>query len=116
VSAAGFAGAVAKAVHNWRLLQDDDDDDGNNRDDDSSNNGDGEQQPGEDTVIRVKAGTYEENVEVPPYKTNIALVGEGRDTTVITGSRSAAGGWTTFRTATFGKSNQHPNHKSTTLI
>jgi hypothetical protein len=83
VSAAGFAGAVAKAVHNWRLLQDDDDDDGNNRDDDSSNNGDGEQQPGEDTVIRVKAGTYEENVEVPPYKTNTALVGEGRDTTII---------------------------------
>ncbi|KAE8799342.1 pectinesterase [Hordeum vulgare] len=42
------------------------------------------------TVIQVKAGTYVENVEVPPYKTNIALVGEGRDVTVITGSRSAA--------------------------
>jgi hypothetical protein len=54
------------------------------------------------TVIHVKAGTYEENVDVPPYKTNVALVGEGRDTTVITGSRSAADGWTTFRTATFG--------------
>lgn len=54
------------------------------------------------TVIRVKAGTYEENVEVPSYKTNIALVGEGRDATVITGSRSAADGWTTFRTATVG--------------
>uniref|UniRef100_A0A0A9G8A9 Pectinesterase inhibitor domain-containing protein n=1 Tax=Arundo donax TaxID=35708 RepID=A0A0A9G8A9_ARUDO len=54
------------------------------------------------TVIHVKAGTYEENVEVPAYKTNIALVGEGRDTTVITGSRSAADGWTTFRSATFG--------------
>jgi pectin methylesterase-like acyl-CoA thioesterase len=57
------------------------------------------------TVIRVKAGTYEENVEVPADKTNIALVGEGRDVTVITGSRSAADGWTTFRTATVG------NHK-----
>ena len=54
------------------------------------------------TVIRVKAGTYEENVEVPADKTNIALVGEGRDVTVITGSRSAADGWTTFRTATVG--------------
>lgn len=54
------------------------------------------------TVIRVKAGTYEENVEVLPYKKNIALVGEGRDTTVITGSRSAADDWTTFRSATFG--------------
>nr|CAB3469854.1 unnamed protein product [Digitaria exilis] len=58
------------------------------------------------TVIRVKAGTYEENVEVPPYKTNIALVGDGRDVTVITGSRSAADGWTTFRTATFGVSGE----------
>ncbi|KAM0884977.1 hypothetical protein ACQ4PT_030670 [Festuca glaucescens] len=57
------------------------------------------------TVIKVKAGTYEENVEVPLYKTNIALVGEGRDVTVITSSRSAADGWTTFRTATVG------NHK-----
>ncbi|KAK1603854.1 hypothetical protein QYE76_027527 [Lolium multiflorum] len=57
------------------------------------------------TVIKVKAGTYEENVEVPADKTNIALVGEGRDVTVITGSRSAADGWTTFRTATVG------NHK-----
>ncbi|XP_062228328.1 pectinesterase-like [Phragmites australis] len=58
------------------------------------------------TVIHVKAGTYEENVEVPAYKTNIALVGEGRDATVITGSRSAADGWTTFRTATFGVSGE----------
>uniref|UniRef100_A0A0D3GDR3 pectinesterase n=1 Tax=Oryza barthii TaxID=65489 RepID=A0A0D3GDR3_9ORYZ len=58
------------------------------------------------TVIRVRAGTYEENVEVPPYKTNIALVGDGRGATVITGSRSAADGWTTFRSATFGVSGE----------
>ncbi|CAL5037280.1 unnamed protein product [Urochloa decumbens] len=58
------------------------------------------------TVIMVKAGTYEENVEVSPYKTNIALVGDGRETTVITGSRSAADGWTTYRTATFGVSGE----------
>jgi hypothetical protein len=63
------------------------------------------------TVIRVRAGTYEENVEVPPYKTNIALVGDGRGATVITGSRSAAAGWTTFRTATFG----NPLHQSNIL-
>ncbi|OEL38685.1 putative pectinesterase/pectinesterase inhibitor 12 [Dichanthelium oligosanthes] len=141
VSAGGFANAVAKAIHNRRLLQDDDDDDGDSGDDDNNNNGDGHSgnadQPaatvhvitvakdgtrnfrtvGEAvaaapnysrtrTVIRVKAGTYEENVEVPPYKTNIALVGEGRDRTVITGSRSAAGGWTTFRSATFGVSGE----------
>ncbi|KAL6861179.1 hypothetical protein ACP4OV_016879 [Aristida adscensionis] len=58
------------------------------------------------TVIRVKAGTYEENVEVPAYKTNIALVGDGRDATVITGSRSFADGWTTFRSATVGVSGE----------
>ncbi|GJN00684.1 hypothetical protein PR202_ga17881 [Eleusine coracana subsp. coracana] len=46
------------------------------------------------------------NVDVPVYKTNIALVGDGRDATVVTGSRSAADGWTTFRTATFGVSGE----------
>ncbi|CAD6339973.1 unnamed protein product [Miscanthus lutarioriparius] len=139
VSAAGFVNAVAKTVHNQRLLQDDDDDDDSGGDDDSDNDGDDNGgntgQPaatvitvakdgtgnfrtvGEAvaaapnnsetrTVIHVKAGTYEENVEVPPYKTNVALVGEGRDTTVITGSRSAAADWTTFRTATFGVSGE----------
>jgi len=139
VSAAGFVNAVAKTIHNRRLLQDDDgsggddddsggDDDDNDGDDSGGNTGqpaatvitvakDGSgnfRTVGEAvaaapnssetrTVIHVKAGTYEENVEVPPYKKNIALVGEGRDTTVITGSRSAADGWTTFRSATFGK-------------
>ncbi|KAG2610059.1 hypothetical protein PVAP13_4KG095500 [Panicum virgatum] len=38
-SAAGFANAVAKAIHNRRLLQDDDNGDG---EDDSGNNGDGD--------------------------------------------------------------------------
>ncbi|KAG0469945.1 hypothetical protein HPP92_016047 [Vanilla planifolia] len=51
-------------------------------------------------VIRIMAGTYKENVEVPKKKTNIMFVGDGRTKTVITGSRSVAGGWTTFRTAT----------------
>jgi hypothetical protein len=130
-SAASFAAAVANIIHhNRRLLDDDDNDDynGGNDDDDNSNNsgentvvitvakdGSGNYRTvGEAvaaapnnsaarTVIRVRAGTYEENVEVPPYKTNIALVGDGRGATVITGSRSAADGWTTFRSATFGK-------------
>ncbi|KAF0902030.1 hypothetical protein E2562_011851 [Oryza meyeriana var. granulata] len=126
-SAASFAAAVAKIIHhNRRLLEDigDYSDNGGGDDDDDNNNdktvvitvakdGTGNYRTvGEAvaaapnnsatrTVIRVKAGTYEENVEVPPYKTNIALVGDGRDATVITGSRSAADGWTTFRSATF---------------
>ncbi|XP_052158228.1 pectinesterase-like [Oryza glaberrima] len=133
-SAASFAAAVANIIHhNRRLLDDDDNDDynGGNDDDDNSNNsgentvvitvakdGSGNYRTvGEAvaaapnnsaarTVIRVRAGTYEENVEVPPYKTNIALVGDGRGATVITGSRSAADGWTTFRSATFGVSGE----------
>lgn len=54
-------------------------------------------------VIYVKRGVYHENVEVRKRKTNIVLVGEGMGETVISGSRSFAGGWTTFRSATFGK-------------
>lgn len=54
-------------------------------------------------VIYVKRGVYEENVEVRKKKTNIVIVGEGMGETVITGSRSMAAGWTTFRSATFGK-------------
>uniref|UniRef100_A0A0E0L8W2 pectinesterase n=1 Tax=Oryza punctata TaxID=4537 RepID=A0A0E0L8W2_ORYPU len=125
-----FAAAVANIIHhNRRLLDDDDDYSDNGGNDDNNNNyntvvitvakdGSGDYRTvGEAvaaapnnsatrTVIRVKAGTYEENVEVPPYKTNIALVGDGRDATVITGSRSAADGWTTFRSATFGVSGE----------
>ncbi|KHN17767.1 Putative pectinesterase/pectinesterase inhibitor 12 [Glycine soja] len=52
------------------------------------------------TVIYVKEGTYEENVEIPSYKTNIVLFGDGKDVTVITGNRSVVDGWTTFRSAT----------------
>ncbi|KAJ1437082.1 Pectinesterase, catalytic [Sesbania bispinosa] len=51
-------------------------------------------------VIYVKEGVYEENVEIPSYKTNIVMLGDGSDVTVITGNRSVVGGWTTFRSAT----------------
>ncbi|KAF5187590.1 Pectinesterase [Thalictrum thalictroides] len=51
-------------------------------------------------IIYVREGVYEENVEIPIYKTNIVLLGDGSDVTVITGSRSVAAGWTTFRSAT----------------
>ena len=54
-------------------------------------------------VIHVTEGIYEETVEVPKYKTNIMLVGDGINATVITGNRSVVDGWTTFRSATVGK-------------
>ncbi|KAH7862153.1 hypothetical protein Vadar_000795 [Vaccinium darrowii] len=49
-------------------------------------------------VIYVKAGTYEENVEINLH--NITLVGDGIGKTIITGSRSVRGGYTTFASAT----------------
>ncbi|KAK7411796.1 hypothetical protein VNO78_03237 [Psophocarpus tetragonolobus] len=52
------------------------------------------------TMIYVKEGVYEENVEIPSYKTNIVMFGDGSDVTVITGNRSVGDGWTTFRSAT----------------
>lgn len=55
------------------------------------------------TVIYVKEGVYEENVEIPSYKTNIVMLGDGSDVTVITGNRSVVDGWTTFRSATLGE-------------
>ena len=54
------------------------------------------------THIYVKQGLYEENVEIPSYKTHIILLGDGADITTITGKRSVGDGWTTFRSATLG--------------
>ncbi|XP_030514073.2 pectinesterase [Rhodamnia argentea] len=51
-------------------------------------------------VIFVKKGTYKENVEVAKTKTNIKLVGDGMDSTVITGSLNVIDGATTFKSAT----------------
>ncbi|MQL95144.1 hypothetical protein Taro_027811 [Colocasia esculenta] len=52
-------------------------------------------------VIYVKAGVYSENVEVTKSMTNLMLVGDGIDKTVVTGSRNVQDGSTTFRSATF---------------
>ncbi|XP_078149069.1 plant invertase/pectin methylesterase inhibitor superfamily [Carex rostrata] len=52
-------------------------------------------------VIYVKQGEYKENVDVKRKRRNIALIGDGIGKTVISGSRSFASGWTTFRSATF---------------
>ncbi|PKI50433.1 hypothetical protein CRG98_029183 [Punica granatum] len=51
-------------------------------------------------VIRIKAGVYRENVEVPKKKTNIMFIGDGQTKTIITGTRSVGGGSTTFHSAT----------------
>ncbi|KAL1329424.1 pectinesterase [Arachis ipaensis] len=51
-------------------------------------------------VIKIKAGVYRENVEVPKKKTNIMFLGDGRTNTIITGSRNVKDGDTTFNSAT----------------
>jgi pectinesterase len=52
-------------------------------------------------VIYVKAGLYNEQVEIKAK--NVMLVGDGIGKTIITGSKSVGGGTTTFRSATVGK-------------
>lgn len=51
-------------------------------------------------IVYVKEGVYYENVDIPSWKTNIVLLGDGSDVTVISGKRSVGDGWTTFRSAT----------------
>nr|QIR83167.1 pectin methylesterase 9 [Cunninghamia lanceolata] len=51
-------------------------------------------------VIYVKEGVYQEYIEVPIYKTNIMMVGDGINVTVITGNRNFVDGWTTYSSAT----------------
>ncbi|KAJ9190472.1 hypothetical protein P3X46_001672 [Hevea brasiliensis] len=51
-------------------------------------------------IIRIKAGIYRENVDVPKDKTNIMFLGDGRKTTIITARRNVVDGSTTFNSAT----------------
>lgn len=51
-------------------------------------------------VIYVTEGVYQENIAIAKYQTNIMLIGDGINTTVITGNRSVGDGWTTFNSAT----------------
>eukprot|EP00252_Welwitschia_mirabilis_P010387 TRINITY_DN2362_c0_g1_i2.p1 TRINITY_DN2362_c0_g1~~TRINITY_DN2362_c0_g1_i2.p1 ORF type:complete len:584 (+),score=-63.01 TRINITY_DN2362_c0_g1_i2:629-2380(+) len=55
-------------------------------------------------IIYVKAGIYRENVTISRTKTNIMLIGDGKDKTVVTSGRSVLDGFTTYRSATFGAS------------
>ncbi|KAJ0257670.1 pectinesterase/pectinesterase inhibitor 6 [Hirschfeldia incana] len=52
-------------------------------------------------VIYVKAGVYRENVEIKKSIKNVMVMGDGIDSTVVTGSRNVKDGTTTFRSATF---------------
>ena len=54
-------------------------------------------------VVYIKRGVYKENVEIKKKKWNLMFIGDGMDATVISGDRNYIDGWTTFRTATFGK-------------
>ncbi|KAJ6761196.1 PECTINESTERASE [Salix purpurea] len=54
-------------------------------------------------VIRIKSGVYSENFDIGKNLKNIMLVGDGLRFTIITGSRSVGGGFTTFNSATVGK-------------
>lgn len=56
-------------------------------------------------VIYIKRGVYKENVEIKRKKWNLMMIGDGMGVTVISGNRSFIDGWTTYRSATFGK---HP--------
>ncbi|XP_076890436.1 pectinesterase-like [Bidens hawaiensis] len=51
-------------------------------------------------VIKIKAGVYRENVNIPSSKTHLMFIGDGRGNTIITASESVAGGNTTFNSAT----------------
>jgi len=58
-------------------------------------------------VIHIKAGIYKENVEIGSGLNNIMLLGDGIGKTIITGSKSAGGGSTTYSSATVGKFRLH---------
>lgn len=51
-------------------------------------------------VIYVKRGTYKENVEVGKKQKNLMMVGDGMNSTIITGSLNVVDGSTTFNSAT----------------
>ncbi|KAK9291885.1 hypothetical protein L1049_019836 [Liquidambar formosana] len=53
-------------------------------------------------IIYVKSGVYNENIEIGMGLKNIMLVGDGMKNTIITGSRSYGGGYTTYNSATVG--------------
>ena len=59
-------------------------------------------------IIKIKAGVYRENVDVPSSKRNIMFWGDGRSNTIITAYRSHGSGWSTFNSATVGNVTKPP--------
>ncbi|XP_073127597.1 pectinesterase-like [Henckelia pumila] len=51
-------------------------------------------------VIYIKTGTYKENVTVDKNKQNLMIVGDGMNSTIITGDLNVVDGSTTFNSAT----------------
>lgn len=52
-------------------------------------------------VIHVKAGVYVENVDLDKSHWNVMIYGDGKDATIISGSKNFVDGTPTFSTATF---------------
>ncbi|OAY36323.1 pectinesterase 3 [Manihot esculenta] len=52
-------------------------------------------------IIYVKEGTYIENVILDKHKWNVMIYGDGKDKTIISGSKNFVDGTPTFLTATF---------------
>eukprot|EP00253_Pinus_taeda_P029645 PITA_29645 len=60
------------------------------------------QQSSKRYVIYIKAGIYNENVDISKKMTNLMFIGDGMDQTVVTGNKNVQDGSTTFNSATFG--------------
>lgn len=56
---------------------------------------------GKRLVVYVKKGVYKENVEIKRSMKKLMFIGDGIDATIVTGSKNAQDGSTTFRSATF---------------
>lgn len=54
-------------------------------------------------VIFIKKGLYEEVVHIQKKKTNLTLIGDGRDSTIISGNLNYVDGTKTYYSATLGK-------------
>ena len=53
-------------------------------------------------IVYVKAGVYDEKVEIDRKLRNVMFVGDGMGKTIVTGSRNVHDGATTLSSATFG--------------
>ncbi|KAK7278125.1 hypothetical protein RJT34_23150 [Clitoria ternatea] len=52
-------------------------------------------------IIYIKAGVYDEYIQVDKKKPNLIIYGDGPSKTIITGNKNMVDGWKTMRTATF---------------